>query len=84
MVETLDLVVYNPNDSIGIPKSITEFAPLSVKSEGDFDDNQEVDFDIKAPLKGGYLANLSIPLTKKFVSYSFMMDDTTTIVSILY
>jgi len=35
MTETLDLVVYNPNDSIGIPKPITQFAPLTARALAD-------------------------------------------------
>ncbi len=35
MIETLDAVVYNPNDSIGIPKPITQFAPLTARALAD-------------------------------------------------
>ena len=35
VVEALDLVVYNPNDSIGIPKPITQFAPLTARALAD-------------------------------------------------
>jgi len=35
LVENVDLVVYNPNDSIGIPKPITEFAPLTARALAD-------------------------------------------------
>jgi hypothetical protein len=34
-IAAVDLVVYNPNDLIGIPKPITEFAPLSARALAD-------------------------------------------------